>query len=85
VAVSDKSSAACDSTGACNAGPLASARSAATASTIGLVAGGALAAAGVALVLFAPKHEAPAASVRSVTLGPLMGAREEGLSLGGSW
>ena len=55
------------------------ARSASTIGTIGLVAGGLLAAGGVALILTAPKH-----SSSEVSLAPLVGPQFHGLLLSGS-
>ncbi len=85
VAISDKSSAHCDSSNACDAGPLNDAKSAATVSTVGLIAGGALLAGGVALVLSAPKGDKPEARAASLKLAPLVGARDGGLPLAGTW
>ena len=59
MAISDKSAAHCDASNACDAGPLHDANSAATASTVGIVAGGVLLAGGAALVLFAPGGRSP--------------------------
>jgi hypothetical protein len=85
-AISEKNSAHCDASGACDAGPLKNANSAASLSTVGLLAGGVLLAGGAALVLFAPKGDsaAPVASA-SLRLAPLVGPRDAGLQLGGSW
>lgn len=58
LAITDKSAAHCDANGFCDPGPLADARTAATVSTIDLVAGGVFLAAGVALVLLAPHAHA---------------------------
>ncbi|MDF2696093.1 MAG: TonB-dependent receptor [Labilithrix sp.] len=57
------------------------ARSAATVSTIGFVAGGVLLASGVGLFLFAPKAE----SKTAVRLAPRVGPQSAFLSLGGSF
>jgi hypothetical protein len=54
VALGDKAAAKCDAEGRCDPGPLADARSAATVSTVGFAAGGALLAGGAALLFAAP-------------------------------
>jgi hypothetical protein len=82
-AISDKNGAHCDASDACDSGPLGSARSAATASTVGMVAGGVLLAGGVALVLFGPSGGG--ASTARLAVAPVVGARDAGLSLGGIW
>jgi hypothetical protein len=91
-AISDKSSAHCDASNACQSGPLSSANSAATISTVGFVAGGVLLAGGLALVLFAPKASgpdttgtAPAKTREALRITPLVGSRNAGLMVGGSW
>lgn len=89
IAISDKNGAHCDATNACDPGGLSSANSAATVSTIGVIAGGVLLAGGAALVLFGPKGDSGASptanAIKSVKLAPLVGARDGGLLLGGSW
>jgi hypothetical protein len=92
MALADKNAAHCNASNACEAGPLHSANTAATFSTIGMVAGGVLLAGGAALALFAPKGEnaaGPAGSAGArplrVALGPLTSARDGGLLVGGSW
>ena len=88
MAMSDKSSAHCDSSNACDSGPLSSANSAATVSTVGFVVGGVFLAGGAALILFGPKGESAAAGpapAATLKLAPLVGARDAGLQLGGSW
>jgi hypothetical protein len=82
-AISDKNGAHCDSSNACDPGPLSDANTAASIATVGVVAGGALIVGGAALVLFAPASR----SVTGVTLkvGPLVGTREGGLLVGGAW
>jgi hypothetical protein len=85
VAISENSSAHCDATGHdCLAGPLSSARSAATASDVGFIAGGILVAGGAALVLLSPKPggEGRTATVRVV---PSIGAGGGGVGLAGSF
>jgi hypothetical protein len=54
VAIIDKKDAHCDGNDFCDPGPLSSAKHAAVASNVGLIAGGVLLGAGAALVLFAP-------------------------------
>jgi hypothetical protein len=83
MAMSDKSSADCNAAGVCLTGQLNSANSAATVSTVGLIAGGVLLAGGAALVLFAPRGDAAAGA--SLKLAPLVGSRDGGVVLGGSW
>jgi hypothetical protein len=88
VAMGDKNGAHCDASGACDPGPLSSANSAATISTVGFVAGGVLLAGGAALVIFGPSGDAPASAAPAAArlrLAPLVGARDAGLVLGGSW
>lgn len=74
IAASDKSDAACDASGYCNAESLASARSHATVADVGFIAGGALLLGGGALVLFAPRE-----SQTRVT------ARTNGIVFEGAW
>lgn len=62
VAIADKNSANCDASGFCDSGPLADARTSATVSTVGVITGGVLLAAGVMFVLLAPRHHAPVAA-----------------------
>ena len=90
MAMSDKNGAHCDASGACDPGKLSDANSAATISTVGFIAGGVLLAGGAALVLFGPSGNAPEATPAPSTgatlkLAPLVGARDAGLLLGGSW
>ncbi len=80
-AIADKNGAHCDSSNACDPGGLSDANSAATISTIGVVAGGVLLVGGVALVLLAPKRDSRVA----LTLTPRVGVRDAGLVLGGTW
>jgi hypothetical protein len=83
MALSDKSNAHCDATTkTCLAGPLSDANTAGTVSTVGLVAGGALVAGGIALLLLAPTRDASSASIR---VAPVIGVRDGGLSLTGTW
>jgi hypothetical protein len=83
LAMNHKNDAQCDATNACKPGPLSDARSAATVSTIGFVAGGVLAAGGVALVLWAPGARAP--DTQALRLVPAVGARDAALLLTGRW
>ena len=90
MAMSDKNGAHCDASGACNPSGLSSANSAATISTVGFIAGGVLLAGGAALVLFgpsdgAPAPAAPATGSATLKIAPLVGSRDAGLVLGGSW
>jgi hypothetical protein len=83
-AISDKNSAACGSDNYCNnGGPLSDAKSAATVSTVGFVAGGVLLAGGAAVVLFAPTRRD--STVGSVRAAPMVAERGGGLVIGGSW
>jgi hypothetical protein len=87
MAISNKNEASCDPSGACDAGSLASARSAATASTIGFVAGGLLLGAGIGVVLFtfAQKDGSTAAPPRAVRVAPSLGTNAGGLSFAGAF
>lgn len=82
MALSDKADAQCNSSGACLAGPLASARSAATASTIFVVTGAALLAAGASLVLFSPRSKGGDAT--AVRLAPTVSMNGGGVLLAGT-
>jgi hypothetical protein len=83
IAVMDKTSAQCNASGACEAGPLSDARGAATASTVALVTGGVLVAGGAALVLFAPRGKA--AESTALRLSPMVGTDGGGLRVAGGW
>jgi hypothetical protein len=83
-AISDKNDARCDSSNACDAGPLGDANSSATASTVAFVAGGVLVAGGAAILLFSPSR-GTGASQASLAIGPLVGGSETGLLLRGSF
>jgi len=90
MAMGDKNGAHCDASGACDPGKLSDANSAATISTVGFIAGGVLLAGGAALVLFGPSGSAPASAApasggATLKVAPLVGARDAGLLLGGSW
>jgi hypothetical protein len=82
VAMSDKNSANCVGN-LCDAGPIGSAKSAATISDIGLIAGGVLFAGGVTLVLLS-RDGAPS-SAATLSAAPVLGSRGGGLALGGHW
>lgn len=83
-AISDKNGAHCDSSNACDAGPLGDANNSATVSTAAFTAGGVLVAAGAAILLFAPSR-AGGTSQASLRIGPLVGGHETGLLFGGSF
>ena len=83
-----KDDANCDATTSeCDPGALADARSAATVSTVGFIAGGVLLAGGLGLVLFAPSSSSGGATgttARAVRVVPAFGANCGGLTfLGG--
>jgi hypothetical protein len=80
MAASDKNNANCDPSGYCTPGPLSDARSHATVSTVGFVAGGVLLAAGIGLVIFGPRERAG-----SVQVAPAVGTGSGGLVFGGSF
>jgi hypothetical protein len=87
VAMNDKNDAKCNDAGQCLPGPLADARTAASAADIALVAGAVLFAGGAALVLFAPHassaHEpSPTATVR---VAPAVGVAGGSLMVDGTW
>jgi hypothetical protein len=85
VAIGENGSAHCDATGHdCLAGPLSAARSAATASDVGFIAGGILVASGAAILLLSPKpaSESQRVTVRvSTSIGPGSG----GVGIAGSF
>ena len=85
MAISDKSNAHCDSSNACDPGPLSDARSASTVSTIGVAAGAGLVAGGLALVLFAPKGSNAPTTGQLWKVAPMMGSGQAGAMLAGSW
>ena len=82
IAMNDKNSANCADK-LCDGGPLGSARSAATISDVGLIAGGVLVAGGVTLVLVS-KDGAPSGAA-ALSAAPVISARGGGLALGGHW
>ncbi len=78
----------CASDGTCPAqSNIDDAKSHATISTIGFVAGGVLAAGGVALIVFAPSSasSAPAQGSAGLRITPIVAQRCGGISLGGRW
>jgi hypothetical protein len=88
VASSKLSAPQCDeSTKQCDPGVVSSANSAATVSTVGFVAGGALVAGGLALVLLAPRSTRPSAAASGMRVGiaPAGGPSSAGLSVSGAW
>lgn len=72
VTISKKNDLDCDASGGCASGPLSDARKTATISDVAFVAGGALAAAGVTLVLLSPSRKVEA---RVTTSGVVFGGR----------
>lgn len=84
VAIGDTGSAHCNANNYCDAGPLGAARSAATLSDVGFIAGGLLAAGGVALVLLSPGSGQRASTAR-VSLTSLVGSRDAGVAFAGAW
>jgi hypothetical protein len=82
VAIGDKNNAHCNSSNACQSGPLSDARTAATISTVSVVAGAVLLAGGAAIVLFGPSGHSESAQVK---LAPLVGANDAGMQLVGSF
>lgn len=87
VAIGDKNGASCNADNVCPPGSLGGAKSAATVSTVGFIAGGALLAGGVVLVLVGPSssHQATTGRMPRLELAPAVGTREAGLRLGGAW
>lgn len=87
VAIQDKNGAGCEpqsislTLGYCT-GSLSGARSAASASDVGFIAGGVLLAGGLALVILAPGSHPEGASVK---VAPVVGTNSGGLVLGGQW
>ncbi len=86
LALASKGSANCDA-GLCDAEPLRAAKTQALVSTIGFVAGGVLAAAGLTLVLVAPKASPAAATTPEarLRLSPLLGGGTVGAVLVGAF
>jgi hypothetical protein len=82
VSMNDKSGAHCDANNFCDPGALSSGRSAATGADVGFMAGGALLAAGLVLVLLAPPGSDATGSLH---VTPLVGSGSAGASIGGSF
>lgn len=82
VAMGDKSGAHCDANNFCDPGPLDSGRSAATGADVGFIAGGALLAGGIVVLLLAPSDSGTTGSLH---VTPLVGSGVGGASLGGSF
>jgi serine/threonine-protein kinase len=86
VAIGNKNDAHCDANKVCDPGTTSGIKSAATASNIGLIAGGVLLAGGAALVLFAPGGKTEAApAAKTVRLAPVVTPRGGELVVGGSF
>jgi hypothetical protein len=83
VAISDNNAAQCNASKQCLTGPLSSARGAATAADVGLIAGGLLFAGGAALVLFGPSGGETPTPTAAIT--PVVGPGGGGVAVGGSW
>lgn len=82
VASSTLSEPRCDTSAkVCDPGVIGDAKTAATVSTIGFIAGGALIAGGVTLVLVASKRD----NIARLRATPTVGLNGGGLSLGGAW
>jgi hypothetical protein len=84
-ASSDKSDAHCNSSGQCLSGPLADARHAAVGADVALIAGGALLAGGVTLLLVGPRNHANGEDPRAAQLRMVPGVGSGSLVLDGSW
>lgn len=84
VALLDNDSAHCNAAKECLPGPLSEARTAAVGADIGLIAGGALLASGVTLVLVTSKKSGDG-RVGGVQITPTAGAGRTGLTLRASW
>jgi hypothetical protein len=82
VAMSDKSSAHCDSSNRCDPGTTGGIRTAALLSDIGWISGGVLVATGLALVVLAPKSSHETASM---VLAPRVDVHGGGASIVGRW
>ncbi len=74
LAAVDKANAHCNAQGVCESGPLASARSAAKASDVGLIGGGVLLAGGITLVV-----------LNRMKVTPMAGPNGGGLAVGGTF
>jgi hypothetical protein len=86
VAIGDKNGVKCNADDVCPPGSLGGARTAATVSTVGFVAGGVLLAGGAALVLLGPSSHPQGTGGRPrLELAPAVAARGAGFRLGGAW
>jgi hypothetical protein len=85
IAIDDHNDAHCNASNICLTGPLNSARSAAGAADIGYIAGGALAAAGLAMVLLAPGSGTQQDGAGSATVGIALAQGVAGLRIDGRW
>ncbi len=84
LAVSDKGSGGCNASDRCtNFGAIGSAKTAADVADVGLIAGGALLAAGAGLILFAPRPTSPPSAW--MTLTPTVGSNSGGWIVQGAW
>jgi len=83
-AMMEKSDAACDAANLCDPKTLDSARTSATLSTVGFVAGGALMAGGIALIVLGPSPSRPSSGAR-LEMAPAVSQGEAGFSMRGSW
>jgi hypothetical protein len=83
VAIGDKNAAHCGADNLCDPGSLGGLKSAALVSDVGWIAGGAMLAGGLALVLFAPRSGAPAAGVKVAPV--LVGSGGAAAVVGASW
>lgn len=93
IAIEQHHSAQCNANRECLTGPLQSARSAATVSNVGFIAGGALAAVGLGVVIFAPASGrgggSDQATARATEATPgmslVLAPSGAGLEVGGTW
>ncbi len=83
-AVVEKSDAECDAANQCEPTALDSARTSATVSTIGFVAGGALLAGGITLVVLSPSPSRSSSAAR-LELAPAVSQQTTGLTVRGWW
>jgi hypothetical protein len=85
VAISEKSGANCDGSGACDGGPLSSAKTAAVVSDVGFIAGGVFLAAGAAILLFFPRPPRGAPSALHFDVAPSLDGKSARAALGGTF
>jgi hypothetical protein len=83
LAISDKSSAHCDSNNVCDPGTTSGIKSAANVSNVGWIVGGVLLAGGAALVLFAPSGSH--AATAGLRIAPVLTASGAGFVAGATW